>query len=309
MDTLLLFIIFVLSTLVLYKSSEWVLKYSLTLSKLIGISTLVFGFIVVSISTSLPELFIAIFSYTYHEIGLSIGNVLGSNFANLSIVLGVSILFGGTIYLNKKDERELIELLFLSTLITLLIFQEKTLSVVYGLILLCFFGFSIAKFYRGGKVGKEFYEKGDLRKVVILFILSMTILLISSHFVVDSALQIASLFNLTSSFIGMTIVALGTSLPELSVQIRSIKYKEYGLAMGNIIGSCLTNITLILGVTSILAPVKISVNSLLELIPFLFISIFVVWYSISYKRRLTGFEGMVLVMLYILFILEVFSII
>ena len=316
MNEIALFSIFIASFLVLYKSSEWVLRYSLLLSRKLRISTLVFGFIIVAVSTSLPELGIAIFSILSDSISLSVGNLLGANLFNLTVVIGISVLCYGIIRLNKKEETELIELLFLSTLVTLLIFQGQRLSEIHGIILLVLFGLLVSKLYRGGIIKKEFYEAPKSKKteesktkIGLLFFISISLLLFSSHFLVDSALGISTLLSLSITFVGMTITAIGTTLPELSVQLRAIKNKEYGLAIGDLLGSCVVNLTLILGVLSILSPVIIEIESLIILLPFLFIAIFVVWYAIANKKKITRFEGAILIILYILFILECFGII
>ncbi|HIE41232.1 MAG TPA: sodium:calcium antiporter [Candidatus Aenigmarchaeota archaeon] len=311
MNEVVLFFIFISSSLILYKSSEWTLRYSLILSRKIGISTVVFGLIIVAISTSLPELMVAVSSIISRNVGLSVGNLLGANFINLTLVLGISVLPYGIIYLKKKEEKDIIELLFLSTLVTLIIFQGQKLSVIHGIILLVLFGLLISKLYRGGRIKKDFYDTIDesVKKIILLFIISLSLLLLSSHLLVFSALNIADIFALTATFIGMTITSVGTTLPELSIQLRAIKNKEYGLAIGDLLGSCVVNLTLILGFLSILSPVSIEATSLLHLIPFLFIAIFVVWYAIANKKKFTRFEGIILMILYLLFILESFSII
>ena len=314
MGMIILFAIFMASSLILYKSSEWVLRYSLILSRELNISTVVFGFIIVAVSTSLPELMVASFSVLSHDVSLSVGNLLGANLLNLTLVVGASVLAYKLIYLNKKEEADLIELLFLSTLVTLLIFQNHQLTTIHGMILLTLFGLLFAKLYRGGRIKRKFYEtenetKLSRRKTALYFSISIAFLLVSSHFLVNSALEIASTLALSTAFIGMTITSIGTTLPEFSVQLRAIKNKEYGLAVGDLLGSCVVNLTLILGILSILSPVVIDATSLITLLPFLFIAIFVVWYAIANKKKITRFEGAILVILYILFILESFGII
>jgi len=311
MNELITLTIFIISSLVLYKSSEWVLRYSLILSREFRISTLIFGFIIVSISTSLPELMIAVFSAIFGEVGISVGNLLGSNFFNLTIVLGFSVLMYGIIHLTKKEESDLIELLFLSTLVTLIIFQGGQLSRIHGIILLVLFGMLVSKLYRGGRIKREFYGdiKESRRKLICLFVVSISLLLISSNLLVRATIQLAENLALTTTFLGMTLTSIGTTLPELSVQLRAIKSKEYGLAMGDLLGSCVVNLSLILGLLSVVSPMKVETSPLLTLLPFLFIAIFVVWYAISYKKKITRFEGTILIFLYILFILEAFSVI
>ncbi len=315
MNEVILFAIFIVSSLVLYKSSEWVLRYSLILSRELRISTVVFGFIMVAVSTSLPELTVALFSVVSGDVSLSVGNLLGSNLLNLTLVMGISVLAYKVVYLNKKEEADLVELLFLSTLVTLLIFQSQSLSIIHGVILLTLFGLLFSKLYRGGRIKRKFYETKkkektlSKKKAVMYFSISVLFLLVSSHFLVNSALEIASVFALNTTFIGMTITSIGTTLPELSVQLRAIKNKEYGLAIGDLLGSCVVNLTLVLGILSILSPVAVEARCLIKLLPFLFIAIFVVWYAIANKKKVTRFEGAILIILYLLFILESFGII
>ncbi|OYT56383.1 MAG: hypothetical protein B6U68_03465 [Candidatus Aenigmarchaeota archaeon ex4484_14] len=260
------FIVFLVSALVLYKSSDSVIKYGIELSEVLRISTFALGFIFISVATSLPELSVALFSGVWGEPGLSVGNVLGANFTDLTLVLGLVTIFGGTIYLKKKDILSLVELLFISSLVALFIFQRGELSVIHGLLLLGLFGF----------------------------------------FVVKSAIEIAHFFSLTSTLVGATLVALGTTLPELSVEIKAIKNRQYSLAMGDLFGSCVTNITLVLGVTSILSPVPINIESIISLMPFLMAAVVTVWYLLSREGKITKHEGFILLILYLLFIIERF---
>jgi len=254
---------------------------------------------------------IAIFSAIFGEVGISVGNLLGSNFFNLTIVLGFSVLMYGIIHLTKKEESDLIELLFLSTLVTLIIFQGGQLSRIHGIILLVLFGMLVSKLYKGGRIKREFYGdiKESRRKLICLFVVSISLLLISSNLLVRATIQLAENLALTTTFLGMTLTSIGTTLPELSVQLRAIKNKEYGLAMGDLLGSCVVNLSLILGLLSVVSPMKVETSPLLTLLPFLFIAIFVVWYAISYKKKITRFEGTILIFLYILFILEAFRVI
>ncbi|RLG10800.1 MAG: hypothetical protein DRN64_02345, partial [Thaumarchaeota archaeon] len=167
------------------------------------------------------------------------------------------------------------------------------------------------KLYRGGRIKREFYGdiKESRRKLICLFVVSISLLLISSNLLVRATIQLAENLALTTTFLGMTLTSIGTTLPELSVQLRAIKNKEYGLAMGDLLGSCVVNLSLILGLLSVVSPMKVETSPLLTLLPFLFIAIFVVWYAISYKKKITRFEGTILIFLYILFILEAFRVI
>ncbi|RLI96288.1 MAG: hypothetical protein DRO96_03445 [Candidatus Aenigmatarchaeota archaeon] len=305
------FIIFLVAAYLLYKSSDLVIKYGLDLSDALNISTFALGFIFISVATSLPELSVAFFSGVWDVPGLSVGNVLGSNFTDLTLVLGLATIFGGTIFLKKKDILNLVELLFISSLVALFIFQRGELSVLHGILLLGLFGFLLVKLYKEGHISKKVFDDKKSKKkskylLFAKFALSIGLLLLSADFVVKSAIEIAHFFSLTSTLVGATLVALGTSLPELSVEIKAIKNRQYSLAMGDLFGSCVTNITLVLGVTSILSPVPINTESIISLMPFLMAAVVTIWYLLSKEGKITKYEGFILLVLYLLFIVERF---
>ncbi|MBU0530213.1 MAG: calcium/sodium antiporter [Candidatus Aenigmatarchaeota archaeon] len=298
-----------LGLFLMYKSSAWVIKYSLTISRVLGISSFVIGFILVSVITSLPELFVSIFAVWQNEPNLAVGTILGSNMSDITLVIGMVAIFAGTIHMKKKETLHLIELLFITSLITIFIFQTGSLTQIHGLILLALFGFLMHRLYKKGRVSKEVYqdeEKTKLPQLLGKFLTSIAILIISSRLVVDSALAMADYFLVATSFIGLTLVAFGTSLPELSVELRAVKRKEYSFAMGDLFGSAITNITLVLGVMSLISPTTINVISLTSLMPYMLVAIMFIWYVFSSKKKITRFEGLVLIMIYMLFIFTTF---
>lgn len=304
------FLVFLISIYILYRSSGWVIKYSLLISEILGLSTFVIGFILVSIATTLPELFVSVFSALRGEAGLAVGTIIGSSLADLTIILGLTTILGGAIYLKKKESIDLIELLFITSLITIMIFQTGTLGVIHGIILLVLFFYLVTKLYRGGRVSKQIYDdvgKKKTKEKVIIFLkfgVSISILIIASHFLVESALQIADFFSLAATFIGVTIVALGTSTPELSVEVLAVKKGRYALAAGDLFGAAVINMTLVLGSLSILNPVAINVVPLAGALPFLLISTLVVWYIFNTKGRITRYEGIILIALYGAFLMQ-----
>ncbi len=308
------FLIFLAGIFVIYKSSEWVIKYSLSISKILGVSSFVIGFILISITTSLPELFVAIFSAAQNEAGLSVGNILGANLYHMTIVITIITVLGGAIYVKREEDISLIRLLFISSIVTIFIFQTGGLTVIHGVILIVLFGFLIRSLYKTGRVSEEVVERekekeGDIGKRILIFLKflgSVAILLIAAYIVVDSAIQIADFFLIATTTVGMIIVAMGTVLPELSVELRAVKSKQYSLALGDLLGSSIANITLVLGILSILSPTSINIRPLAGLLPFLLIAILFVWYSLTTKKKLTKYEGGLLLGLYLLFLFTEF---
>lgn len=293
----------------MYKSSEYIIKYSLSISRILGISTFVIGFILVSVITSLPELFVTIFSVLEGEPSLAVGTILGSNMTDITLVIGIVAIFAGTIHMKRKETLHLIELLFIISLITILIFQTGSLTQIHGIILIVLFGFLTLRMYKKGRISKELYDDGKKPNIALVFgkfLVAMFVLIIASRLIVDSAIQMADTFLVATSFIGLTVVAFGTSLPELAVELRAVKAKQYSFAMGDLFGSAITNITLVLGVLSLISPTTINIVSLASIMPFLLISILFIWYTFSQKKKITRFEGLVLIMIYMIFLFATF---
>ena len=301
--------IFLLSTFLLFLSSKWVIKHILSISEMIGISTFFTGFLILSVSTSLPELMVAIFSAIEGRAGLSAGNVFGANLVVLTIVLGLSAVVAGNIKLKRKETLDLIELLFITSLASLFVLQKGGISSIQGVVLLSLFGIYVVRLYRQRDEKMiDGREKVKNRPASILkFIISVSILLFSSRLMVYSALEITDALLLTPTFVGVVLVSLGTTLPELSVELRAVKQKEYALAMGDLFGSSVTNVTLVLGVASILNPVNIDVTPLFTLLPFLFAGILIAWYSFSRYGKINRRTGFILLALYFVFLLEEFG--
>ncbi len=303
--------VFLASAFFLVKSSEWVIKNSVELSKLLGISTFAIGFILISVSTSLPELSVAIFSSLKNVPSLSVGNVLGANLTVLTLILGLCAIIGSKIVLKKKEFEGLIELLFITSIVTVLIFFTSSLSIGHGLILFALFAFLLHRLYKRGKIGKAVFDgaaKARGWKAGTKLLISIAVLLAAAHFLVESAVSIAGELAIAPAVIGATAVALSTTLPELTVELRAIKSKQYALAMGDLFGSAVTNITLVLGTLSILNPREINTVALVTVVPFLFITIFAVWFLFSKKGKIDTREGMVLVGIYALYLLAEFGI-
>ena len=287
--------------------SERVIRYVLVLSKVFGLSEMAAGFILLSITTSLPELSVSTVAATLGEGGLSVGNVLGSNIANLTIIIGLAIFFSKTEILVKgQSQKELVQFLFLSSIIPLFIVQGGSLGPVLGIVLLTlfiYFGVTISR-----KTGKtepiEPIEKGDTAMVGLKFALSVALIIVLSKFVVDSSIDIASFIGLPLSIIGATIVGLGTSLPELATTIQALKKNLFGMALGNLLGSCITNITLILGVSSLITFSQVDVLAVQSIMFYVLLSSLSVWYLVGTSERISKKAALFLCTVYLLFILQ-----
>ncbi len=223
--------------------SERVIRYVLALSKIFGMSEMAAGFILLSVTTSLPELSVSILAAVMGEGGLSVGNVLGSNVANLTIIIGLAILLSKTdISVKGQSQKELVQFLFLSSIIPLFIVQRGSLGPVLGLVLLTLFiYFGVTISHKTNKPEKD--EPSDVLRekakimVGLKFTISVALIIVLSKLVVDSSIDIAEFIGLPASIIGATIIGLGTSLPELATTTQALKEKLFGMALGNLLGS------------------------------------------------------------------------
>jgi len=286
--------------------SDRIIRYTLVLSRVFGLSEMAAGFILLSVTTSLPELSVSIVASLVDEGGLSVGNVLGSNIANLTIIIGLAIFFSRTEILVKgQSHKELVQFLFLSSVIPLFIVQRGSLGPVLGFVLLILFVyFSITISRKTAKTEPLDRAVGNTTVVGLKFIVSLTIIILLSKLVVDSSVDIAESIGLAPSIIGATIVALGTSIPELATTIQALKKKLFEMALGNLLGSCITNITLILGVSSLISFSEVNVLAVESIMFYVLLSSLSVWYMVSSSEVVSKRGAFFLCLVYIVFVLQ-----
>jgi len=295
------------SLLLIAVLSERVIGYVLTLSKAFGMSEMSAGFILLSVTTSLPELAVSTVASIAGEGGLAAGNALGSNVANLTVIIGLAVFLGKTeIPVKGEFQKELVQFLFLSSMIPLFIVQRGSLGPVLGLVLLILFiYFSVTISRKTEKVEKtETEQRGNTAMVGLKFMAAAVLIIAVSKLLVDSAVDIAEFVGLPPSIIGATIVGLGTSLPELATTIQALKKKLFGMALGNLLGSCITNITLILGVSSLITFSEVNVLAVESIMFYVLLSSLSVWYMVSASERIGKKAAIFLCAVYILFILQ-----
>jgi len=290
--------------------SDRIIRYVLVISKAIGLSEMAAGFILLSVITSLPELSVSIVASLGGEGGLSVGNVLGSNVANLTIILGLAILVARkTITLKGQSNKELVQFLFLSSMIPLFIVQRGSLGPVLGIVLLvlfAYFGVTISR-KAGTTVLEETPQQQKEEKMAfvgIKFLVGVALIILLSKFAVDSSVDIANFVGLPTSIIGATIIGFGTSLPELATTIQALKQGLVSMALGNLLGSCITNITLVLGVSSLLSFSEVNVVAVQSIMFYVLLSSLSVWYMVSSAERLTRKSAIFLCLIYGVFILQ-----
>ncbi|MFA6475183.1 MAG: calcium/sodium antiporter [Patescibacteria group bacterium] len=256
---------------ILYKGSTLFLDHSSALARYWRVPLIIIGLTIVALGTSLPELVVGIIAGLEQKNDIVLGNVLGSNVANIGIVLGLSILiYPINLGLAKKSRLELFGLLCSIGLLYLMVI-DGYLSRVDGVILVaCGVGFTwIAVRYHSQNNGIErddiatniaIRQRKDLVVSVAALLAGLALLFVGARMVVTNAIVLARLFQLSELFIGITIVAVGTSLPEIVTGITASLRKSNDLVIGNVVGSNILNILIVLGVTICIAPITVAAS-------------------------------------------------
>lgn len=303
-------IVFVSSLAALAFAGYFAIRAIEKLIEITGLSEVSAGFAILAVLTSTPEIAVALFSILQGTPGVSIGNVLGSNVFNIGVVLGVLALLG---YLQACCTRPMLELtdaLFLTALIPLLLVISyfhiiDIPSQIVGIILLVAFAGNIYLMLKKRTPPVKLDNdkkaiKGKLARVIAILVASVAVLLVAAHLVVDSGANIALFLGAPPILIGAKLVAIGTSLPELTLDLTAVRRGRVQLAIGDIIGSNLTNITLVLGLMLIGAPFAVDITVLIEILPFLLVTTIIFWRFLS-RGGVTKYGGVILLLSYILF--------
>ncbi len=298
-------IILLVSITFLALVSKRVVDYGLNIASYFGAEESGIGLLFIAIFTSIPELFIGVFSATSGHPEISLANVVGSNIADILLVLGMGILLATTVRISQEKIKGQIDILFLFSLVPILMLARESVSRIDGVILIILFlvycVFVLRSRFNKGK--RKDYSVREWTWINVNFWFGLAVVVISAYYVVNSAVDIAAMAGIPDWIISLSIIALGTSLPELSVDVSAIRKGHIDLAIGDILGSCVANITLVMGVTLVLSPTSLSVYKYAFPILALIATNLLLWY-LSFKRRiLKKTDGFIMVTLYIFFII------
>lgn len=297
----------------LYFGAEWLVKGSIAISNKLGVSQLVIGLTVVAFGTSTPELAVSISSAMQGLSDVAIGNVVGSNIVNIGVILGISAIISPIIVSKSAIRKEVPIMIGVSFLLLAVIIDGK-IDFVDGLLLaigiIIFTGYS----YRSSKKDTDIEEipvsqvlqKNVFTKSIAFMIAGLLLLTGGSFLTVDNAVIIGANFGISELFMGLTIVAIGTSLPELITSIVAARKGHADLAIGNIVGSNIFNILAILGISSLISGITVSEQVLIDVGIMLAFSLVLIpimrsGFVISRKEGIvliTGYVGYVIFLLY-----------
>ena len=291
----------------LVKCADAFVDSSSNLARAFGIPSLIIGLTIVAFGTSAPEAAVSVIASIKGDNGISLGNVVGSNICNLLLVLGAAGFMGGLTTKKKVVRRDFVYSLLSFLVLTILtagflINGDKTgiITRTNGLILLCFLAIYLyALLFDAKESSKEVEEKGKFRVRDIFFIiLGIAGIIGGGELVVYAAKQIASGLGISDEGIALTVVAVGTSLPELVTSVVAARKGESDIAIGNVVGSNIFNIFFILGLASTVSPVTFSTNAVIDIL-FMTFSGLVVFFCLRKDYRIGKINGILLLLLYV----------
>lgn len=256
----------------LYYGAEWLVKGSASLARSLGVTPIVIGLTVVAFGTSAPELVVSLISSIKGKSMIAVGNVVGSNICNIALVLGLAAVFQ-PITCDRSVVRRDIPIMLGISFYLLLISLDSTLgrfdgiTLFGGIILYTYFNYAIAmKWAKKGSAELREVPNLDLeeveyvtsrRKQILLIVAGIAGVVLGAQIVVESAVKIMHILGVSEKFIGLTIVAFGTSLPELATSVVAALRKEMDISVGNLVGSNVFNILSVLGAASLVRPIPI----------------------------------------------------
>ena len=300
-------LIFGLTVLII--GGNLLLKAAVSISLRFGIPKLLIGMTVVSLATSAPELIVSIKSALKGSPDLAISNVLGSNIANLGLVLGITILFS-PISISKSVYRKEWPIMMFSAIYFLIVIVDGTISKIEGGILVCFLVMTISaliKLRDKSEVELENSNEDSLFKSLFILFFGGLFLYYGSEWFIDGAIMLANSFGISERIIGITVVSVGTSIPELVTSLVAVFNKEKSISLGNLLGSNIFNVFAFLGITSLVTPLTVLDQSIInyDIYVMLFFAAIILPLIFFPKKLVLGRkEGIIILLFYTLYVYQ-----
>lgn len=308
---MLTYILFVVGFVLLISGANLLVEGSASIAKKLNISSIVIGLTIVAFGTSAPELIVNIFASVQGNTEIAIGNILGSNIVNILLILGVSSIIyplatkENTVW--KEIPLSLLAAILVGVMVNDTLLDGGTfsgLTKIDGIVLIAFF--IIFLYYTFG-ISKVSGENTDLEikdmsymKSSLYIVGGLLGLVFGGKWIVDGAIKIAEGFNVSQSLIGLTVVAIGTSLPELATSAVAAYKKQSDIAIGNVVGSNIFNIFWILGLSAVINPLPFSKDSVIDIIMTIVASLilFLIMF-IGKKHTVERWQGVIMILIYI----------
>ena len=288
----------------LIKGGDFLVEGAVSIAKRAHISPMVIGLTIVGFGTSSPELLVSIQAALNGSSGIAIGNVVGSNIANIALILGTAAIFKAC-SVQKLTLKVDMPFMMLISALFVTIAMSGTISRAAGIIgfsLLCVFIIWEIKIYPTDVPTDDEHTPMAVWKALIVIVLSFAALVFGSDILVEGASNIARALGVTDRIIGLTIVAVGTSLPELFSSVAAARKGQTDMAIGNVVGSAIFNILCVVGISAAITPIHNTNDGFMTDYVCMIGLTGLLWFFLSTKKTLERWEGVVLLTLYVAYI-------
>jgi cation:H+ antiporter len=313
-------IVLIVSLIALVKSADWFTEGAEELGIFLGVPPYVVGLTIVAMGTSLPELASSIFAVVRGSPEIVAGNAVGSNITNICLVLAVGAIIGGRLFVRREIVKIDLPMVASSTALLGLTAMDGTISrgegvlLFSGAIIYAFYGFRISRptVLTQSEVEAVIEEdlapeRGRLRPLVLLKLIGGAVVLyFAAQYTIRSVIELSTLLDVGADVIAISAVAVGTSLPELVVSVMAARRGKLEIAMANVLGSNIFNAFAVVGIPALIAPLPVTRPVLVIGLPFMAVAT-VLYFFMAQDREVTRWEGMPLIILYILFLATLFG--
>lgn len=302
-STMVAVLFLVIGLVLMIFSSKKTINYSIELASVFNIPPLIIGVVLISLGTDLPEIVNSVLSNYLGHADISIGDSVGSILSQLTLIFGILPFFGGSIKFKRRELAVIGSCLILSLIFLFTVFEKGSFTRLNAFFLIASLGLfmtiittSVAKndFEKTNSLSTN-KRKGTLILLVVIFLLGVAV---GSVLIINSVIKLAEDIHIPEYFISFFIVGIGTSLPELFVDITAIKKKQYNIAIGDILGSCLVDATLSIGLGQFLFPQKVSTVLANQTILYTIIVAVIVIVLLALRRKLDKRTGIFFIILY-----------
>ena len=299
--------------LLLFGSGKYLVESSVAISRRLRIPRMIIGLTVVAFGTSAPELLVSLQAAVAGFPEIAMGNVVGSNISNILLVLAITAIIFPIPVPSSSVRRDWPIMMFVSLLLfifTLNGWLTRLEGIILVFLLLAYIGFSIFRARNIARTKEEHIEEGAMRWWVaaLMLLVSIAGLAFGASLLVDNAAIIAEDLGISKRVISITMVAVGTSIPEVATSVIAAMKKETDISVGNIIGSNIMNVLSVLGVTSIIGPIKVDTEIVKFDIPWMLATsvLLLILMLPASRSRLTRWEGIFMILIYLLYIYLIF---
>lgn len=298
-------ILLIVGFVMLIKGADWFVDGAAGVADKLHIPQLIIGLTIVALGTSAPEAAISISASARGSADIAVGNVLGSNIMNILVILGITSIITPLAVQKSTVKYEIPFVIIISVIFAVLGLTDNNLSIIDGVILTLLFIAYITYLFIMTKKGKIKEEDDSNEKspkktwlLIILIIIGAVLIIFGSDITVNAATELAKMFGMSERFIGLTIIAFGTSLPELVTSITAAVKKKADIAIGNIVGSNIFNILFVIGISALITPVAYQAEFLVDSIIGILTVILLLICVLNKKRQLKRWAGIIMIICY-----------